>query len=58
MVRSVTTVHFVEVGVTEVSWAVMVAAAVPLPVVSRPSALSDAVWAASSRVTKLAWPLN
>ena len=37
------TVHLVEVGVTEVSSAVMIADALPLPVVSRPSPFRDAL---------------
>jgi hypothetical protein len=56
--RSVCTVHLVEVGVTEVSSAVMIADALPLPVVSRPSPFKDALCATSSRDTKLACPLN
>ena len=44
MVRSVVTVTFVSVSPCGSSWAVMSAEALPLPAVSRPSALRTALW--------------
>ncbi|CAB4597073.1 unannotated protein [freshwater metagenome] len=56
--RSVSTTHFVWSASTAWSCAVIIASALPLPVVSRPSPWSTALWFASSRSTKTASPLN
>ena len=58
MWRSVVTMTRVLVGDRLSAWAAISAEALPRPPVSRPSAFSIAVWAASSRSMNVAWPLN
>ena len=58
MCSSVVTTHLVVPSAWGSSWAVISASALPLPPVSRPWPFSTALWLASSRSTKWAWPLN